>query len=37
MDISNYAVGTTHLGLPTTCYDETVSFYQGLGFTEAFR
>ena len=36
MDISNYAVGTTHLGLPTTCYDETVSFYQGLGFTEAF-
>ena len=36
MNISNYAVGTTHLGLPTACYDETVSFYQGLGFTEAF-
>lgn len=36
MNISSYAIGTTHLGIPTTCYDETVSFYQRLGFTEAF-
>lgn len=36
MNISSYAIGTTHLGIPTTCYDETVSFYQDLGFTEAF-
>lgn len=36
MDITKYAVGTTHLGMPTTCYDETVAFYQKLGFTTSF-
>ena len=36
MNITSYAVGTTHLGMPTTCYDKTVEFYKGLGFTEEF-
>lgn len=36
MNITSYAVGTTHLGMPTTCYDKTVEFYKGLGFTEKF-
>lgn len=36
MNLTNHALGTTHLGMPTTCYDETVAFYKELGFTEAF-
>ena len=36
MDLSNHALGTTHLGMPTTCYDQTVDFYKSLGFTETF-
>ena len=36
MNITSYAVGTTHPGMPTTCYDKTVEFYKGLGFTEEF-
>ena len=36
MNVTSYAVGTTHLGMPTTCYEKTVEFYKGLGFTEEF-
>jgi len=36
MNITKYAVGTTHLGMPTTCFDKTVEFYKELGFTEEF-
>lgn len=36
MNMTSYAVGTTHLGMPTTCYEKTVEFYKGLGFTEEF-
>lgn len=36
MNITSFAVGSTHLGLPTTCYDKTVEFYKSLGFTEKF-
>lgn len=36
MNITPHAVGTTHLGMPTVCYDKTVAFYKGLGFQEEF-
>ena len=36
MNLERYAIGTTHLGLPTSCYDETVTFYKNFGFSEQF-
>lgn len=36
MDIRNFATGIQHVGIPTNDINETVSFYQSLGFTLAF-
>ena len=30
--IKELTTGIQHLGLPTACYEETLAFYQGLGF-----
>jgi len=32
-NISELFDGVQHLGLPTACFDQTVGFYTGLGFT----
>lgn len=36
MDLSIYATGIQHIGIPTNNILETVTFYQSLGFTLAF-
>lgn len=36
MNLSNYATGIQHIGIPTNEIVETVSFYKSLGFTLAF-
>lgn len=32
MEAKNLILGLQHLGLPTNCYEETLKFYQLLGF-----
>lgn len=36
MNLSNYATGIQHIGIPTNDIQETVSFYLSLGFSVAF-
>lgn len=36
MDLKNYATGIQHVGIPTNDINETVAFYESLGFTLAF-
>lgn len=32
MDIKNYCTGIQHIGIPTNDIEETISFYESLGF-----
>ena len=34
MKLEKYILGLQHLGLPTTCYDETLKFYTRWGFNK---
>jgi len=36
MNLSKYATGIQHIGIPTNEIVETISFYKSLGFTLAF-
>lgn len=36
MDIKNYCTGIQHIGIPTNDIEETIRFYESLGFHVAF-
>ena len=37
MEIKDFCTGVQHIGLPTNDLAKTISFYQSLGFTTAYR
>ena len=37
MKLGDFVTGVQHIGLPTECLEETVSFYESLGFQVAHR
>ena len=37
MKLGEFASGLQHVGLPTNNMDETIAFYEGLGFTNVYE
>ena len=37
MNIKDFTTGVQHIGIPTNNIEETINFYQTLGFTTALR
>lgn len=37
MDLKNYATGIQHIGLPTNDIEQTIAFYEKLGFETVYR
>lgn len=37
MNIKDFRIGVQHIGIPTNNIEETINFYQTLGFTTALR
>ena len=37
MDLKNYATGIQHIGLPTNDIEQTIAFYEKLGFEMVYR